>query len=88
MSGHAGQVRLLDPASIALGHEMEGAFGHAFAGDGLSLAICKRTEAFAYKIACGSGRPARIGERDIGVGTEAVDVLLARAQSSMSAERK
>jgi hypothetical protein len=67
---------------------MEGAFGHAFAGDGLSLAICNRTEAFAYKIACGSGRPASIGERDIGVGTEAVDVLLARAQSSMSAERK
>ena len=47
----------------ALGHEMEGAFGHAFAGDGFGLAIGNRIDAFAYKIACGSGRPSRISER-------------------------
>ena len=39
----------------ALGHEMESAFGHAFAGDGFGLAICNRIDAFAYEIACGSG---------------------------------
>jgi hypothetical protein len=44
--------------------EVEGAFGHAFAGDGLGFgaAMFDRIGTFAYEIACGSGRSSRIND--------------------------
>lgn len=45
---------------------------------------CDRIDAFAYKIACGSGRPSCINECDIGVGAETEEVLLARAWPSLA----
>ncbi|MDH6148017.1 MULTISPECIES: hypothetical protein [Paraburkholderia] len=49
----------------ALGYEMEGAFGGAFASDGLGPAMFDRIDALAHKIARGSGQPSRISECDI-----------------------
>ena len=82
-------VRFLGPfrtfeVEPALSYEMKGAFGRAFAAGGFGPAMLDRIDAFAYKTACGSGRPSRIGECDIGVGTEAEEVLLARTQPSIA----
>src|SRR5260370_21587704 len=58
---------------------MECAFGDAFAGGRLGPAMLERIGGLAHEVARGSSRPSSFNEGDVGVGTEAEEVLLACA---------